>query len=279
MTTSTPWMPVFSERAAPTFDRTHPNHLPRFFAQLETLFDRCNVQSDLEKKTYVTAYAEPELAKCWEALPQFYKASHTYFDFRACLLDFYHQGSFKYIALDLDRVINERLHIGYHSLHDLSEFHLQFNAIASFLVSVDLLSPREQSQAYLRAFDAEVSSRISIRLQIDLQDHSPSRPYTVDEIFKAAEWILLEILTQSSSSTSILPYCSTPSQIEPLEVPETSETSKMLDIMYSMSPSDVPSHCPSTSPSDIEIASQEALDDRIAELEAEIGALRAENEH
>ena len=114
-------MPVFGEHAAPIFDGTHPNHLPRFFTHLETLFHRCNVQSDLEKKTYVTSYAEPELAEYWEALPQFYEASHTYFDFRACLLSFYNHGSFKYTALDLDRVVNERLRIGFHSLHDLHQ--------------------------------------------------------------------------------------------------------------------------------------------------------------
>jgi hypothetical protein len=68
---STPFMPVFGERAAPTFDGTHPNRLPRFFAQLETLFNQCSIQSDLKKKSYVTLYAEYEIAKLWEALPEY----------------------------------------------------------------------------------------------------------------------------------------------------------------------------------------------------------------
>jgi len=181
MTTSTPFMPVFGEHTAPTFNGKHPNHLPRFFAQLKTLFDRCNVQSELKKKSYVISYAEFEIAELWEALPEYRDASTSYIDLRTCLLSFYHQNLLKYVASDLDRVIQECQHVGFHSLHDLSAYHLHFNAISSYLVSVDLLSPREQSQAYLRAFDAALSHRISICLQVAHQNHLSSHPYPHQE--------------------------------------------------------------------------------------------------
>src|SRR6266568_1745218 len=95
------------QRAAPTFDPAHSNELPRFFARLETLFDCCNVQNDLEKKTYATSYVDYELAEYWEALPEFFNASETYTDFRDCLLNIYHQRFLQYTASDLDRIVDD----------------------------------------------------------------------------------------------------------------------------------------------------------------------------
>jgi len=273
MTTSTPFMPVFGERTAPTFNGTHPNHLPRFFAQLEALFDRCNVSSELKKKSYMTSYAAFEIAELWEALPEYRDASKTYIDFRACLLGFYRQDSLKYTASDLDRVIQECQQIGFHSLHDLSAFHLRFNAISSCLVSVDLLSPREQSQAYLQAFNTALSHRISIRLQVAHRTHLSSRPYTIDQIFDAAEWVLLDILTQTSSSSSMNTSRPASTLIEPLEVSKISKTS---NFAYRIAQSDKSSCFSTQIDVDVEELSQEALDNRIASLEAELAALRAE---
>ena len=99
------WMPVFGECITLTFDPAHPNELLHFFARLKTLFDCCNVQNDLQKKTYVTSYVDYELAEYWEALPEFRNSSKTYIDLRDRLLDFYHQQSFKYTVSDLDHIV------------------------------------------------------------------------------------------------------------------------------------------------------------------------------
>jgi len=230
------WMPVFGERIAPTFDPAHPNELPRFFARLETLFDRCSVQNDLEKKTYVTSYVDYELAEYWEALPEFRNASKTYIDLRDRLLDFYHQRLFKYTVSDLDRIVDDCACIGFSSLQHLSDFHMQFNKVASYLASIGLLSLLEQSQTYLRAFDPVLSSQISIQLQIKHQNHSQTRPYTIDEIYDAAHWVLLDVLNRTSSSNSIPSNSPTSSQNEPLEDLGRSE---MLNCLYSAFNSEV----------------------------------------
>ena len=91
-----------------------------------------------------------------------------------------------YVLVDVDRLIGERQRLGIRSLQDLSEFHLRFNAISGYLITNQLLSSREQSQCYLRVFDESLQSRIIMRLQIKLPNHHPSLPYTIDEVYDAA---------------------------------------------------------------------------------------------
>ena len=45
-------MPIRGERGAPTFDQKQPNDLGRYFEQLETLFARCQVQDDADRKKF-----------------------------------------------------------------------------------------------------------------------------------------------------------------------------------------------------------------------------------
>ena len=267
-------MPVFGERIAPTFDPAHPNELPRFFTRLEILFDRCSVQNNLQKKTYVTSYVDYELTEYWEALlPEFRNASKTYIDLRDHLLDFYHQRLFKYTVSDLNRIVDDCAYIGFSSLQHLSDFHMQFNKVASYLASIGLLSLLEQSQTYLRPFDPVLSSQISIQLQIKHRNRSQTRPYTIDEIYDAAHWILLVVLNRTSSSNSIPSNSPTLSQNELLE---DFGRSKMLNCLYSAFNSEVSSFSASTSTLDLGTPSQDEADDRIAALEAELTALRAQ---
>ena len=177
-----------------------------------------------------------ELAEYWEALPEFRNASKTYIDLRDRLLDFYHQRLFKYTVSDLDHIVDDCACIGFSSLQHLSDFHMQFNKVASYLASIGLLSLLEQSQTYLRAFDPVLSSQISIQLQIKHQNHSQTRPYTIDEIYDAAHWVLLDVLNRTSSSNSIPSNSPTSSQNEPLEDLGRSE---MLNCLYSAFNSEV----------------------------------------
>jgi DNA relaxase NicK len=150
-------MPTRSERGAPSFDKNQPNDLIRYFKELETLFTRCDVALDKDKKDYATSYVRSELADSWEAIPEF---AATYEEFRDRLFEIYNQVSLKFILSDLDRLIGERQRIGMKSLQDLSEFHMRFYAISSYLMTNQLLSSREQSQSYLRVFDESLQSRI-----------------------------------------------------------------------------------------------------------------------
>ena len=149
---------------------------------------------------------------------------------------------------------------------------MQFNKVASSLASIGLLSLQEQSQTYLRAFDTVLSSRISIQLQVKNRNCLQTRPYTIDEIYDAAHWVLLDVLIQASSSNSIPLTSPTSSRNEPLEDIKTSE---MSNCVYNVFHSEVPSFSASTSTLDFGNSSQDEADDRIAALEAELTALRA----
>jgi hypothetical protein len=183
-------MPIRGERSAPTFDPTSPNDITRFFRQLETLFARCTVADDTEKKQHATSYVSSEVADSWEALTEFTDPLVTFLAFKNRLFVIYNQVSLRYILSDLDRIIGERQRLGVRSLQDLSEFHLRFNAISTYLIANDLLSSREQSQSYLRVFDEGTQSQITMRLQIKLPNHHPSLPYPINEVYEAAKWVL-----------------------------------------------------------------------------------------
>ena len=183
-------MPLRGERSAPLFDQKEPSELGRYFKQLETLFARCTIVDEQEKKEYATSYVKSNVANSWEALPEFVNIQATYKDFKDRLFELYNQVSSRFILADLDRLIGERQRVGIRSLQDLSEFHLLFNEISSYLLANSLVSAREQSQSYLRVFDETIQTRLINRLQIVLPNHHPSLPYTIDSIYDAAKWVL-----------------------------------------------------------------------------------------
>ncbi len=208
-TMTTP-MPVFGERAAPIFNPKRPNEIGRFFTQLESLFVRSTVALDAEKKKYASTYVDGDTAETWEALEEYTDATKTYIDFKDKLLELYHQVTLKWILTDVDRLVGERQRIGIRSLQELSEFHLKYNAVSTYLINNDLLSKGEQSQSYLRVFDPTLFAAIQMRLQIQHKDHHPSMPYKIDDIYKAAEWVLQGVTTPVVLSP-VLPSGSNPS--------------------------------------------------------------------
>ena len=190
-------MPVYGERAAPVFNPKNPNEIGRFFTQLESLFIRSSVANEAEKKKYASVYVDGNTAETWEALEEYTDVAKTYLEFKTKLLELYHQVTLKWILTDLDRLIGERQRLGIRSLQDLSEFHLKYNAVSIYLINSDLLSKREQSQSYFRVFNPTLHASILMRLQIQHKDHHPSMPYKINDIFKAAEWVLQGVTASS----------------------------------------------------------------------------------
>ena len=210
-------MPIRGERGAPTFDQKRPNDLGRYFIQLETLFTRCEVASDAEKKQFAVSFVESEVADCWKALPEFLNENKTYAQFKQGLFKIYNQVSLRYILPDLDRLVSERQRAGLSSLQDLAEFHLRFNAIASYLLANQLISAREQSQAYMRVFDDSLQMQVMMRLQISHPAHHPALPYTIDDIRDAATWVL-----QGASNTiGTTTYSAVPAPQSASQLPTT----------------------------------------------------------
>jgi hypothetical protein len=71
-------MPARGERAAPTFDKTKPRELTRFFNELEYLFNRAAIESDTDKKVQVVRYVDFEVEEIWKTFPEFKDELKTY---------------------------------------------------------------------------------------------------------------------------------------------------------------------------------------------------------
>jgi hypothetical protein len=200
-------MPIRGERSAPLFDQKEPSELGRYFKQLEMLFTRCTINEDKERKEYATSYVKSNVADSWEALPEFSSDQKTYEDFKERLYELYNQSLLRYILADLDRLVGERQRVGMRSLQDISEFHLQFNTISTYLLTNSLVSSHELSQSYLRVFDESFQTRVLMRLNILLPHHNPALPYPIDDIYNASKWVLQGV----PGTTVAPPYAKTTS--------------------------------------------------------------------
>src|SRR6266700_2495880 len=129
------YMPVPGESNAPVFDPSRPSEICRYFAQLERLFERAAISHDQqEMKFYTTFFVDPNLADLWEAFPKFKSPSSTFADLKSALIGTYVRFG-KYKQSDLDALIAATHHSVIHSLSNLSDYHLQFQAISSDLIA------------------------------------------------------------------------------------------------------------------------------------------------
>ena len=194
-------MPVRGERGAPIFDPQQHSTIRKFFAQLEALFARCQIASDIERKLYTTLFPNSDVTDTWEALSEYSDPRKTYADLKARLFDIYNQSSLRYTHCDLERFICDQIPLDLRSQQALSEFHLRFNAISTYLLDLGHISMREQSAMYLRGFHTSLRSKIDFRLQIKYPDHSLSLPHSIYAIFEAAQWISQDPTIRNSIAT------------------------------------------------------------------------------
>ena len=193
-------MPLRNERTAPTFDVSKPRELPRFFADLEKLFKRAKIPAgavptaaeDAEMKDHATNYVDYTTEQVWKAIPEYKGLANTFDDFKKAILKHYPDASGDYIysISNMDMLIGERQRVGINTNRDLSDYHLQFIAITNWLVTKDILGKLEQQRAYIRAFQPELLRAIMNRLQIKEADHPPNKPFEVEKVYEAAQFIL-----------------------------------------------------------------------------------------
>ena len=80
--------------------------------------------------------------------------------------------------------------IGISSTKDLSNYHLQFIAITTWLISKGQLGDLEQQRAYIRAFQPPLLTVIINCLQLKYPDHHPNVPHKVEEVYDTAQFVL-----------------------------------------------------------------------------------------
>jgi metal-sulfur cluster biosynthetic enzyme len=210
-------MPARGERAAPTFDRTKPRELIRFFEELEYLFDRASLNDEAEKKKHVLRYVDFEVEQLWKTFPEYTDGTKTYQHFKAAILIHYPDasGDYVYSLRDVDLLIGERQRLGISNMNDLSDFHLKFLSITSWLIEKQQLGTLEQQRSYLRAFQPRLLGAINNRLQMKSPDHHPNVPHTIKDVYEAARFIL-----QSATTAPQNYFAPTPPNVNPSFVPD-----------------------------------------------------------
>ena len=195
------WMPAPGKPRAPLFDTSQPKGITSFFRDLEFIFECAHITSDKDKKRHLLRYVDFDTEEMWMCLPEFSNPSSTYGNFKDAILEFYPHPSSNYFDSlnNLDLLVDKYRHLGISSTSDLSDFHLQFITISSWLMKKHLLADLEQKQTYIRAFQLQLLTTIMYQLQIKIPDHYPSIPYEVKDVFDAAEIIL-----QGSGQTQLL---------------------------------------------------------------------------
>ena len=210
-------MPARGERGAPSFDRTKPRELVRFFEELEYLFTRAALDKETDKKKHVLRYVDFEIEQIWKTFSEYTDQTKTYVDFKNAILVHYPDasGDYVYSLRDMDLLIGERQRLGMANTLDLSDYHLKFLSITSWLIEKQQLGTLEQQRGYLRAFQPRLLASINNRLQMKDPDHHPNKPHTVKDVYEAARFIL-----QSATTAPQNYFAPTPPNVNPPFVPD-----------------------------------------------------------
>ena len=109
------------------------------------------IASEEEKKQQVLCYVDFNTEQFWKTFPEFIENNKTCNDFKDVILVYYPDasGNFVYSIRDMDLLIGKQQHVGITSTEDLSNYHLQFIAITTWLISKGQLSDLEQQRAYI----------------------------------------------------------------------------------------------------------------------------------
>ena len=205
-------MPARGESSAPSYNRSKPRELIRFFRELERLFVRASVTSEKEKKEQALRYVDFDIEEFWQTLPEFKSSLATYSDFKAAIFSMYPEasGNYLYSLSDLDLLLKERQQVGINNVTDLADFHLRFHMITSWLIDREHICHLEQKRAYVRAFQPRLMTLIANRLQTKFPNLHPNLPYPICDVYEAAQFVLHKSARRYFVSVSA-PPATTPS--------------------------------------------------------------------
>ena len=102
--------------------------------------------------------------------------------------------------------------LGIVTTKELSEYHLKFLSITTWLIEKQQLGDLEQKRTYTRAFQPSFLASINNCLQMKFPDHHPNIPHKIEDVYEAARFIV-----QSASNPT--PSFLTPSKPPPFTPP------------------------------------------------------------
>ncbi|EIW51315.1 uncharacterized protein TRAVEDRAFT_54667 [Trametes versicolor FP-101664 SS1] len=192
-----PDLPSRGHSTAPTFDPNSPRTLRRFFGDLEVLFRRCGVDTDLERKEAVTRYLPIDVADLCEGLPSF--ATGSYQQFHDDIVALYPgaEESRKFAVADVEGLVARRATAPMTTIGELSQYYRDFLGMTSYLIGRSRLSTSEQSRLFVRGIVSPLWDQVSQRLQLKDPDHYPDDPYPLVDVYAAAKFVLHGTLTSA----------------------------------------------------------------------------------
>jgi hypothetical protein len=169
-------IPAQGKHAAPAFDKAKPRELSCVFAELEYLFKRADLDSDSNKKKHILCYVNFETEQIWKTFPEYTNATKTYRQFKDTILVYYTDatGDYIYSLRNMYLLIGERQHVGIMASMDLSDYHLQFIVITTWLIDKQQLGNLEQECAYIKAFQPPFLAAIMNHLQSSFLTTTPT---------------------------------------------------------------------------------------------------------
>src|SRR6202522_1346336 len=108
---------------------------------------RSQVLHDVNGSYYrqVVRYVDFEVEEIWKTFPKFKDKFKTYQDFKEAILKYYPNasGDYVYSLRDVDLLVGQRQRLGINNTNDLSDYHVQFLAITSWLIDKKQLGALE----------------------------------------------------------------------------------------------------------------------------------------
>jgi hypothetical protein len=185
-------LPGWGERSALSFNGG-AEELGHYFAELEALYDRHVVTTDLHKKQGALKYlATVALERMWRASDTFMDAAKTYEDFKKEIHKYYPGSSEDlYTIHHLDTLIGGCTRLGVWNAAELGDFHLQFRMISKYLIDKSRMSQAKQTRGFLRVLQPKLENQVKQWLQITKPQHNPQDPYALKDLYEAAGYCLL----------------------------------------------------------------------------------------
>ncbi|KAG2030962.1 hypothetical protein BDR03DRAFT_1016575 [Suillus americanus] len=214
-TMSTFRMPLRGTDAAPKFDGT-PARLIPFFEDLEQLADYAGLTIEARIKAAI-GYAPFEELETWASQPA--AKGKDWDKFVAAVKAMYPgcEGDRRYVCTDLENLCREWSRKPMKSKEELGAFYRKFLLVSQYLVDKSRIAELELGCYSLDSIHATAKNSIKRRLEVKLVDHHPDDPYSVDEVYNAAIFVLPSIAAASESSAT------TKSPTAPPVTQETSE--------------------------------------------------------
>ena len=125
-------LPARGEHSTLTFDKSQPEELERYFADLQTLLDHFGVVDENKRKLVALRYLKIRMEGLWETTSTWLDPTKSYAKFKAEVFKLYPgaSGNWTYTIQDLDMVIGQYTHVGILTSTDLGNYYHQFLLIS-----------------------------------------------------------------------------------------------------------------------------------------------------